>query len=112
MCYSGCTMKELTSSCFRYGGDPSRPYRHYIPEIISHFNRYHSEEFGKPITTIEDLRSLAARGLITPSELFRFRGMGNKRQPGKLVLFVFEGQVKSREEQIKDKAILFAGDGI
>lgn len=105
-------MKELTFSYFHYGEDPSRPYKGYIDEIISHFHKYYSEEFGRPIATIEDLRSLAARRFITPSELFRFRGMGNKRQPGKLVLFVFEGQVKSREEQIKDKAILFAGDGI
>jgi len=103
-------MNKITSSYFRYGGN--RGYKGYIPEILAHFNKYYSEEFGKPIVTVEDLRELAARQLITPSQLFRFRGMGKKDRPGKLPLFVFEGTLKSREEQIKDKVISFMGDGI
>lgn len=66
----------------------------------------------RSIKTPSDLRKLAEDGEISPYDLYKLRGNGNAHQPGKLVQFVFAGKVKSRAEQLKEKAILFSGDGI
>lgn len=107
-------MKTLSDSDFRHaaGRDPEpRTYYTRVQNVIEWANEYHAEELGRPIVHLDDVRELAARKIIYPSEIFRFRGMGHKNVPGKLALYLFP-ELKSRDEQKLDKAILFAGDGI
>ena len=104
----------LPDSDFRHspGRYPENcPYYTRVQDLIEWANKYFAEELGRPIVNLDDVKECAARKIIMPSEIFRFRGMGNHRVPGKLPLYLFP-QLKSNAEQKLEKAILFAGDGI
>jgi hypothetical protein len=60
--------------------------------------------------TLEDLQELVKKGEINEHDIYRIRGNGDKRQPGRLAQFLFGA--KTREEQRRDEAILNAGAGI
>lgn len=76
---------------------------------VSYWNSIFPE---RSIKSPSDLRQLAREGEILPYDLYKLRGNGNARQPGKLVLFCFPDTVKSRPEQLREKAIAWQGDGI
>jgi len=84
-------------------------FLHQTPErLISHYAAVYPE---RKIATPNDLRQLAIDGEIVPNDLFRFRGCGNKRQPGKIVLFCFP-HLKSAAEQKMERINSAMGDGI
>jgi hypothetical protein len=99
----------MNADDFKYTN--SKNYLYRVQLLIEWANKYFAEELGRPVVTLEDLKECAARNIITPEEIFRFRGMGHHRVPGKLPLYLFP-QLKSHDEQKLEKAILFAGDGI
>jgi len=83
-------------------------YRFYY--ILEYYDRLYKDQYGA-IETVEDLKKLVKENELSPSDLYRFRGCGDKNQPGKLVLYLFP-HVKSAAEQRLMKAELNAGAGI
>lgn len=76
--------------------------------LVDHYSEVYSE---RKIVGVNDLRKLAEDKEISPADLFRFRGCGNHRQPGKIVLFCFPS-LKSAAEQRAEKVEAEFGSGI
>jgi hypothetical protein len=62
------------------------------------------------VKTLEELEALVASGEITESDIYRTRGNGSHRFPGRLPQYLFKA--KSREEQVRETIMNNLGAGI
>lgn len=76
--------------------------------VVSYWAQIYPE---RSIKTVSDLAQLIYDEKLKPADFYHIRGCGNPRQPGKIVLFLFQ-EVKSPAEQRAEKADLMAGGGI
>lgn len=80
----------------------------HAERVVSYWSAVYPE---RSIKTVSDLAQLIYDEGLKPADFYHIRGCGNPRQPGKIVLFLFQ-EVKSAREQRAEKVNLMAGSGI
>jgi len=88
-------------------------YHYRVARLVESISSDYKNHWPTTIRTIEDVRAMARANVITPYEVFRYRGTGSTWAPSKIMLYIFDGkQVMSREQRLHEKTLAFLGDGI
>lgn len=86
----------------------SGQFREICVRLLTYWREIYPEY---PLRNEHELKELVKKEGLTPSDFYRFRNCGNKNQPGKIVLFLFDG-LKDAKAQRLEKAELNCGGGI